>query len=223
MTKTFSFLLLSLVLLGAGCAQQKETTPQDVEAEPQTKTEVVVFADGSYTLDVSSSSLYWEASKVKMTHNGSVEAQEGSARVEQGQVAEGQVIVDMTTIKNFDQEGNFLETLENHLRSEDFFDVNVYPSATFTVSELEPLAGLNGFNFRLDGHLKMKEIEQPVSFPVLIEQTEQGLRLLGRMTVDRTQYDIRFGSGKFFENLGDGLIDDEFYVDLDLFFVPEQE
>ncbi len=216
--KKIALLFFTLVLVGAGCAKQQPVQPE-LQSQPKVA-EPVTFIDGTYTLDVANSNIGWEASKVKVTHNGTVQAKEGSLLVENGLTNEGRVVVDMTTIKNLDQEGKFLELLENHLKSNDFFRVKDDPTSTFELIQIESLSGLEDENYRIDGTLTIKGIEQPLSFPGKVETTEEGIRLTGRATVDRTQYDIRFGSGKFFENLGDNLIDDEFYLDLDLLFVP---
>lgn len=220
MTKYFSAFLLGLILVGGGCAAQP-VQPVDNEAKEQEET--LVLVDGTYTLDVSSSRIGWEASKVKVTHNGTIDPKEGSVRVQEGAANEGNVVVDMTTLKNLDQEGKFLELLQNHLRSNDFFAVQDNPTSTFDLMQIEPLSGIEGANYRIDGTLTIKGIKQPLSFPAFIEETGSGLRLTANVMVDRTLYDIRFGSGKFFENLGDNLIDDEFYLDLDLRFTPVNE
>jgi hypothetical protein len=83
---------------------------------------------------------------------------------------------------------------------------------------MTPVTGIEGSNYRLDGKLTIKNVTNDVSFPVHIERITGGLRLTGRATVDRTAYGVKYGSGKFFENLGDNLIEDDFRLDLDLTF-----
>lgn len=212
-------LFLSLIFVGAGCVSQSSDTEPVEETTPPV-VESLNLPNGSFTLKSDQSSIEWEASKVKVTHNGTVQAALGAIQIEEGQVTDGRVTVDMTSLKNLDQEGKFLEMLENHLKGPDFFDVTQFPTAEFVVSTVEPMSGIDGANARIDGELTMKGTTKPLSLPAWVVVQDGAIRLTGRATVDRTLYDIQFGSGKFFENLGDGLIDDEFYLDLDLVFGP---
>jgi polyisoprenoid-binding protein YceI len=215
----FPVLLMPLLLVGAGCASTIEETPD----EPETQEEVVImeeviFEDGSYTLDTESSSIAWDARKrVGAEHNGTVQAQEGALIVEQGVIVGGSIVVDMTTIIDLDlTDERFNEALVSDLKSDNFFDTAVYPTALFAVSEVARLEGVEGANYRVDGTMTIKGIDNEVSFPAAFEQTQEGIRLMGTLTLDRTLWDIRFGSDKFFENLGDGLIEDEFTLDVDV-------
>ena len=220
MTKFFSLFLLMILFVGAGCVSR--VTPTARENPSTNSLQDLKLTDGSYTLSTSVSSVLWEASKVKVTHTGKVDPKEGSVVVQNGTVISGEAVIDMTTIKNFDQEGKFLELLETHLRSEDFFAVENFPTAQFTLRTIEPLEGLEGLNYRVDGSFTIKGIEADISFPASITETESGYHLTARVSIDRTLYDIRYGSGKFFENLGDGLIADEFYLDVNLEFVKSE-
>lgn len=221
MTRRLSVLLFSIILVGAGCASRPSNIPASITESQTDSIQAVVLSDGFYQLDVEQSKVAWEASKVKLTHNGFVSVKDGVLQVEDGVAQTGTVVVDVTTLKNLDQKGNFLELLENHLKSADFFNVILFPEAEFVLSATENKNGTDGINFRVDGTLTIKSIAQPLSFDARVEESEQGIRLVGRATVDRTLYDIRFGSGKFFQNLGDNLIADNFYLDLDLLFVPD--
>lgn len=219
MSKTIPLSFL-LILLGAGCVQT-QPVPEPVVDSADSETTIVEslnLPDGSFALLTDQSSLAWKASKVKVTHNGTVDVASGNVIVADGEVTEGNMEVTMSTLKNLDQEGKFLEMLETHLKSADFFDVTQFPTSTFSVTTVELLNGMVGSNARVDGVLTIKGISQPLSFPAMVVVQDDQIQVSGVATVDRTLYDIKFGSGKFFENLGDGLIDDEFYLDLDLVF-----
>ena len=70
----------------------------------------------------------------------------------------------------------------------------------------------------MTGTMLIKGIENEISFPVQFTKTDDGVRVKGTMTLDRTLWDVRFGSDKFFDNLGDGLIEDEFTLTFDMLF-----
>ncbi len=216
-------LSLTLVLLGVGCAKVVPATPQAPSPEVAQQ-EQKVFAEqtglvnGSYLLDAMTSQIQWKASEVTMNHNGTVMAREGSVRLLDGQPVDGSVLVDMVTMKNLNLRGAFLTQFESHMRSNDFFDIKQYPTASFAIKSLEPLTGITGSNYRVDGEMTIKNVTNKVSFPANIQKTDTGLNLVGHMVIDRTLYGIQFRSAKFFEKLGDKMIDDEFFLDLDLVF-----
>jgi len=218
-------LSLAVILLGAGCAKvvPLKQAPQDastnaVQEDQNGDVQQVEIANGLYQLDAMTSQIQWKSSEVKLTNNGTVTAREGSVRLLDGQPVDGSVLVDMITMKNQNLRGAWLTQFENHMRSADFFDVKQYPTASFTVKHLEPLSGITGSNYRVDGEMTIKNVTKSLSFPANIKKTETGLNLVGHAVIDRTLYGIQFRSAKFFENLGDKMIDDDFYLDLDLMF-----
>lgn len=221
----FPTLLIPVLLLGAGCAQTQEVEV-DTSAEAEVMMEEVSFENGTYVVvgpseERTAASVAWEASKrVGATHNGTVDVKEGALIVEQGQIIGGSIVVDMNTIINLDlTDEKVNSTLVNHLKSDDFFSVATYPTATFAISEVVELNGIEGATHRVDGTMTIKGIENNISFPANIQQTEVGIQVVGTLTLDRTLWDVRFGSDKFFDNLGDGLIEDEFTLAADLLFI----
>lgn len=220
----FPTLLVPIILLGAGCAQEPVfvvepiVTQETVEAQVATG---VTFENGSYTLDTQNSSIAWNAQKrVGAKHNGTIEGQEGAFIVEQGQVIGGTIVADMTTIVDIDlTDENLNTTLVNHLKSDAFFAVETYPTATFAISEVTKLEGVEGATHRVTGTMTIKGIENEISFPALFTTSGADIQAIGVATLDRTLWDVRFGSDKFFDNLGDGLIEDEFTLTFDVRFL----
>ncbi len=104
--------------------------------------------------------------------------------------------------------------LVKHLKSADFFSADNFPSAKFTIegaTKLEqPLA--TGENMRIKGALTIKGITKAVEFPAQILIKDGVAEARGNAKIDRTQWDIRYGSGRFFKSLGDKLIFDEVEV-----------
>lgn len=209
--KFISLLFVPMILLGAGCSKEPTLTTNIPGLEIEV-VEVIPLVDGTYTLDTESSKIMWSGSKrVGATHTGLIDAQEGAAVVESGEVTGGTVEVDMRTITDsdlVDAESN--RKLVGHLKSDDWFDVATYPTATFALSEVNEDA--------FTGTMTVKGIENEVKFPATVMMTESGVQVTGIVTLDRTLWDIRYGSGKFFDNLGDELIEDEFTLTLDLLF-----
>ncbi len=119
--------------------------------------------------------------------------------------------MDMTSIVNEDLTNPAVnKRLVDHLKSDDFFSVENHPVSRLAVHEVKPKAA-NVHTFT--GDLTIKGITHPVSFDAEVTVVNGKLTAKGKMEVDRTQYDIRYGSGKFFQGLGDNLISDIFTLD----------
>lgn len=158
----------------------------------------------TYTVDAAKSSITWVAKKVTGSHNGSVALKSGSLNVDGKNVTGGSFVIDMTTIK--DSGGS--AKLEGHLNSEDFFSTAKFPTSTFVITKVTG----KGASVTVAGDLTIKGITQPLSFPATVAVNADGTvsALAGKITVDRTKYDIKYGSKSFFDTIGDKAIDDNF-------------
>jgi polyisoprenoid-binding protein YceI len=163
----------------------------------------------SLKVDTKASKIAWVGKKVTGQHNGSVDIKKGSVMVEKGLLTGGQFEVDMTSIKVLDLEGESNGKLAGHLKSDDFFGVEKHPIATFTIKNVK-----DGV---VSGDLTIKGITNPLAFPADIKISKGKFTAMAKdVKIDRTLYDVRYGSGKFFDNLGDKVIYDEFILDLSL-------
>ncbi len=161
-----------------------------------------------YKVDTNASKVQWTAAKVTGEHTGHLNIAEGEVHVADKQVVGAKVKMDMTSIDCTDLSGEWKDKLVGHLKSDDFFSVDKYPHATFTISSVE--------NNQVKGALTIKGIEHEISFPAEINVNGNALSASGTATIDRTRYDIKYGSGKFFSDLGDRMIDDEFQIKFEL-------
>ena len=118
----------------------------------------------------------------------------------------------MSTIESTDMQGEWKDKLDGHLKSDDFFSVEKHPIATFRVKSVDT----SGTKSSIKGDLTIKGITHEVEFPVETKMVDGTLTASGTAKLDRTKWDIRFRSGKFFTDLGDNLIYDEFEVKFDL-------
>ncbi|PKP44123.1 MAG: YceI family protein [Bacteroidetes bacterium HGW-Bacteroidetes-12] len=155
------------------------------------------------------SSLEWIGKKVSGQHAGTITIKEGSVKVEKGLVTGGEIVIDMTSILVTDLEGEYKGKLEGHLNSPDFFDTKNHEIAILKINSTKKTKG-SIFNVKAD--LTIKGITKAIEFPATIEVKEGKLAAYAEVNIDRTQYDIKYGSGKFFEGLGDKMIDDLFVV-----------
>ncbi len=163
------------------------------------------------TVDTEASTVTWKAYKVTGSHTGTVDLESGSLVFDDDQLTGGEFVVNMTTLISTDLEGEYKGKLEGHLKSDDFFSVANHPQAKLVFTDVKA----NGKNsYEVTGDLTIKGITKPVTFDLSV----YGSKATATLKVDRAEYDVRYGSGSFFDNLGDKTIYDEFDLVVDLEF-----
>ncbi|MFF5383611.1 YceI family protein [Pedobacter suwonensis] len=164
----------------------------------------------TYTVDVAKSTITWIGKKVTGSHNGTVALQSGTLAVNGKSVTGGTFVIDMTSIKDADGSAK----LEGHLKADDFFGTTKFPTSTFVITKV---AG-SGANVTVTGNLTIKGITKPLNFPATVSVNADGTAsaLAGKIIVDRTKYDIKYGSKSFFDSIGDKAIDDNFELSVKL-------
>lgn len=161
-----------------------------------------------YKINSTSSTLEWEAKKVTGQHHGTISFAEGTLSVEHKKITGGKLVVDMNTIINTDlTDAGYNQKLIGHLKSDDFFGVTKYPQASLEVKNVAPKSE-NFYHFTAD--LTIKGITSPVEFDAEVKVDSGQLTATGSMVVNRTKYGIKYGSGSFFQGLGDKMIYDDF-------------
>ena len=158
-----------------------------------------------------SSTVTWKAYKVTGSHTGTITLKSGALLFEEDKLSGGEFTVDMTTINTTDLTGNYKAKLDGHLHSDDFFSTAAHPTSSLVFTNVET-SGKN--SYKVTGDLTIKGITKPVTFDVSI----YGSKATATMKVDRAQYNVKYGSGSFFDNLGDKTIYDEFDLVVDLEF-----
>ncbi|WP_461532351.1 YceI family protein [Sinomicrobium sp.] len=162
-------------------------------------------------VDVKTSKITWKGYKVTGSHEGIIHLQKGSLSFDDNQLVGGEFIVDMTTIGSTDLSGENKENLDGHLKSDDFFGVEKHPTAKMVFTKVTP-SGKNAYEITAD--LTIKSETHPVTFTLSV----YGSKATGGVKIDRSKYNVRYGSGSFFDNLGDKTIYDEFDLVVDLNF-----
>jgi polyisoprenoid-binding protein YceI len=198
MTKTFLSVLASLVFSVALFAGN----------EP--------VVNGFVKINPSASKVEWLGKKVTGQHNGTVAIKDGQLKITDGMLTGGNITIDMTTIKNLDLQGETAAKLEGHLKSDDFFGVEKFPVATLIITESK---STGQGNFDVKANLTIKGITQPVNFKVNLSPKKNQYVAFADITIDRSKYDVRYGSTSFFDGLGDKAIYDNF--DLSVSIVAE--
>jgi polyisoprenoid-binding protein YceI len=170
-----------------------------------------------YKVDASKSSVNWTGEKVTGKHMGTINIKSGELHNNHGRFS-GKFTIDMNTIVCTDLSGDGKTKLEGHLKNDDFFGVDKFPTSTFEITGIAPLAGVKAGepNFNISGKLTIKGITHDLTFPALIRFDGPVMTANADVKVDRTKYDIRYGSKSFFSDIGDKAIYDEFLMNFNI-------
>jgi len=171
-------------------------------------------AQKQLTADPSATQIKWTGKKLGKEHVGSIGLKEGYIRIDKNAITGGEFIVDMTTITNIDVKDEKMNgMLVGHLKSDDFFGVVKFPASKLVLTGGSSF--VNG-TATVKGTMTIKQSTHPVEFTVK-ETSAGGVKTYTAViTVDRSLYDVRYGSGKFFTDLGDKAISDEFTLEVTL-------
>lgn len=186
------WVFLSLVSMAAGAAEK----------------------NSKMTVNVASSKVNWLGKKVTGEHNGTVNLKAGTIELKGKTLVGGEFVMDMASIKNLDlTDVEYNKKLTTHLNSDDFFGTAKFPEAKLKIKSAKELAPGKA---EVDGELTIKGKTHPIQFPVELSISDKMATAKGKLVVDRTKYDIKYNSGKFFPNIGDKMINDEFELSFEV-------
>ena len=177
----------------------------------ETTTEKTVKAVEKKVVDTEASKITWMAYKVTGSHEGTINLASGNLDFNGNTLTGGAFVVDMTTINTTDLEGEYKQKLDGHLHSDDFFGTATHKTASLEITSVKA-SGKNAYD--ATAKLTIKNITKEVNFTISV----YGSKATASLKVDRSQFDVRYGSGSFFDNLGDKTIYDEFDLVVDLQF-----
>jgi len=197
-------LIAGFALMFVACGAKKENQEEAAVAVEATANNTVAVKSGE-------SQVLWKGYKVTGQHEGTIALTEGSLSFADQVLTGGSFTVDMTSLVATDLDGEMKGKLEGHLKSDDFFGTETHPTAQLVITQV----GVDAAGgYQVTGDLTIKGITQPVSFPMTVAANTATASL----KIDRTLYDIRYGSNNFFENLGDKAINNEFDLEVTLQF-----
>lgn len=159
------------------------------------------------TVDTKSSFIKWTGKKVVGSHEGTIKLSSGELSFTAGVLTGGSFEIDMLSMENTDMKDGG-KRLMGHLHSDDFFSTANHPKATLKITKVTP----SDSGYDISGDLTIKGITKPISFSATAGQYLANADI----TVDRTAYDIKYGSGSFFSDIGDKAIDNNFMLKVNL-------
>jgi polyisoprenoid-binding protein YceI len=174
--------------------------------------------EDTYKVSAEKSTFKWKAKKVTGEHSGEAKFSTGTIVINGKNLVGGTIEVDMTTINATDLQGEYQGKLNGHLKGDDFFAVEKFKTATLKIKSAstikDAIIGSNNYNVTAD--LTIKGITKEVTFPAMVVVSKEQVITKAEFDIDRTNFDIKYGSGKFFEGIGDKAIMDNFSINVRL-------
>lgn len=192
----------------------KKDTKNKVEVSDAKEAKEVIISD-AFLVDSQHSMVIWKGFKPGGEHYGVIGISGGTLSVEDGNLIGGSFKFDMNSITDTDMPADDEDNakLVNHLKSSAFFDVEKYPTATFEITEVTEIDG----EISISGNLTIKETTKNITIPAAMISDKGSITLKSDVfTIDRTDFDVRYGSKKFFDNLKDKFINDEFELSFEV-------
>lgn len=173
----------------------------------------------NFKIDEDKSTVTWKGYKVAGSHYGTIDIKTGNVKLDEGGLTgSGNVVIDMTTINTQDLSGEYKDKLDGHLSAPDFFDVENHQIATFEITKIRQTRKERGDDAShvFTGNLTIKDITKEVEFPANVTIKDGTLTATAAFSIDRTKWDIKYGSGSLFDGLGDKMIYDDFELELNI-------
>jgi polyisoprenoid-binding protein YceI len=162
-------------------------------------------------VDASKSTINWVGKKVTGEHSGTVALKSGALVFKKNALTGGTFTVDMTSLNATDLSGEYQGKLNGHLKADDFFGTDKFPTSTLV---FKTIAVKGNDVYTVTADLTIKAKTNPITFDI----TVKGNTATTALKIDRTKYDIKYGSKSFFEGLGDKTIYDDFDLAVNLKF-----
>ncbi|KND51448.1 MAG: Rhodanese-like domain protein [Parcubacteria bacterium C7867-001] len=223
------YIVIALAALGLigwlvlGGAKSATGTPT---AENLTGTTTAPVEGTTYQIDPSASTVTFAGSKPLIPNyvdTGTIGIKSGTLSVN-GATGTGSVVIDMATVKvGMTGKGTGpADSLTEHLKKSDFFDIATYPTATFTISNVAARADSGTTSlYDVTGTLTMKGKTNEVTFPAKIYLQDGKLHADASVTIDRTKWGITFGSKDFVANIGNNAISNDVKLTLNIVANPQ--
>jgi len=197
-------ILVVLVVFASVLSACKEAKKEKTVAIQEAKKVAVQVADLN-NVDIEASILTWKGTKPTGEHSGIILIKDGDLLVEDGKITGGEFVIDMNSMICKDLQGEYAAKLEGHLKSADFFDVATFPTALFVITNVADKENA----IQVTGNLTLKDVTKSITIPASVS-TVDGVTTFEseKFVINRADFNVKYGSKSFFDNLKDKFIDD---------------
>ncbi len=208
------FYLLTLAAFFTACGGPEGEAVDAQDAVEESKTEMV--ASAQYNVDPAASVINWEGAKIAYSHVGTVPVANGQLIVADNNIVGGKFAIDLREIENTDiPEDEKKAKLVGHLQSPDFFDVEKYPMANFTITQVQPAAEGSEYTHELTGNLTMKDVTKSITIPATVSMEDDMLKAsTAKFTIDRTQWGVNYNNSGIVGIVKDDIINDNIGLEI---------
>lgn len=217
MKKNFFYAFAFMALIATACNQ----SPKGTKTEATTENQVQETEVGQYATACNhQTKIFWKGSKPGGEHNGLIRIKEGGKfLINNGKLVGGEFIIDMNSIIDLDiPDAEMNAKLVGHLKSADFFHVDSFPEAKFVIASVEALNDVPEYTHTINGNLTMKGITKGISFKAKVTVAEGNVSATSEeFILDRTQWNVNYGSKSIFKELKDKFINDEFSLKIEAY------
>ena len=167
--------------------------------------------DRDYTVESDDSMVEWTGRNIGGRHYGTVRVASGQITIRDGVLADGSFELDMDSFTPTDLTGEMAELLVAHLKSDDFFATAEHPTARFEITGLDAIEGARpgAPNCHVSGRLTMRGATEELGFPAVVAAKGDAIALDAHFDLDRTRWNINYGSGRLYDDLGMHLVNDD--------------
>jgi len=189
--------IVMILAIGFAVVACKDKAKEAVTSEAESAS-VAENTSVKYAVNAAESKIEWKGFKPTGTHNGAVNIELGTIAVSGDNIQSGTFVIDMNSITEAENNAKLI----GHLKSADFFEVEKFPSAAFEITGME--------GNMLSGNLTLKGTKNNISFPVTVTNEGDMMTLSSEtFTIDRSKWNVKYGSKSFFDDLGDKFINDD--------------
>lgn len=170
-------------------------------------------AQEKHPVSIEKSSVEWIGEKVTGTHSGFISLKNAYLLFEENKLVGGEFDIDMNSITCTDIENEeYAAKLVNHLKNDDFFATDKYPTSNFKITKVI----FDGTSYMITGDITIRDITEEITFPARFHSHGRIFHANASLIIDRTKHDVKYGSGSFFDDLGDKMIYNEFTLKVQL-------
>ncbi len=206
--RILTFFMAATLGLTVSCKNDKTSEAGEAAEVQEASAEAV-----TYNVDAANSKIEWSGSKPTGKHTGTIAISDGTVAVKGDQLESGKFVIDMNSIVVTDLTGEEKQGLEAHLKGtgkpgaeDEFFNVKKYPTGNF---ELTKAVTENG-KTNVEGNLTLKGVTKNVKFPATVAVNGDTVTITSEtFAINRTEWNVNYGSKSVFDNLGDKFINDE--------------
>ena len=196
--------LICVICIGCG---KQDSQHQKIQHTPLEVTTASLQDADTLWIDKLASDVQWIGRKVTGEHNGHIQVSGGFIVKSKGKLKSGEILMDMQSIIVDDiEDPKWNQKLVTHLKDDDFFNSEKYPTAKFVFNKFKG----KGADTHVSGEMTIRDKSVLMNLILNVAVDTDSSYAMGSIDIDRSLFDVKYGSGSFFEGLGDKMIMDEF-------------